>query len=45
MTNGYSYNESDPQFNSKKKNWTFIQGDAISVTIDPQEKKIHYSKE
>jgi hypothetical protein len=36
VNSGYTYNESDSQFNSQLKNWTFKNDDIITVTLDPK---------
>ena len=43
--NGYTYNESNSQYNSQIKNWTFQKDDVINVTINPKDKKIQFKKE
>lgn len=42
---GYTYNESNPNYNSQIKNWSYTTNDIIKITVDPKEKKILFEKE
>ena len=37
---GYTYNESNPNYNSQIKNWSYTTNDVIKITVQPKEKKI-----
>lgn len=42
---GYTYNESNSNFNSQIKNWNYTTGETIKVTLEPKDKKILFEKE
>lgn len=42
---GYTYNESNSQYNSQIKNWSFQKDDVINVLVDPKDKKVHFKRD